>query len=130
MTQTTQIHQNVDTLRAVYADLSRIGEYVTEDVILHKAVPGADASDSLAIGKDAVVAHESALIEATGGTLLMDVQHIVANDYFGAVLGILRARGDKIAMPFCGLWRFEDGRLAEHWENAYDAHALVAALME
>lgn len=44
-----------------------------------------------------------------------------ANDYLGAVSGYLRASldGQSIAMPFCGLWRFRDGRIIEHWENAY-----------
>jgi hypothetical protein len=30
--------------------------------------------------------------------------------------------------PCCGLWRFEHGLIAEHWENAYDVHTLVSAL--
>jgi len=57
----------------------------------------------------------------------MDVQHITANDYFGAVLGVLRAHldGDNLAMPFCGLWRFRDGLIVEHWENGYDVSAMT-----
>jgi hypothetical protein len=52
----------------------------------------------------------------------MDVEHIAANDFFGAVFGVLRAsRGEAtLAEPFCGLWRFRDGLITEHWENAYD----------
>ncbi|EGH15683.1 hypothetical protein PSYMP_29424, partial [Pseudomonas amygdali pv. morsprunorum str. M302280] len=30
----------------------------------------------------------------------------------------------KIIMPFCGLWRFRDGKIVEHWENVYDVRAL------
>ncbi|MNI90286.1 hypothetical protein D3C73_1477910 [compost metagenome] len=56
----------------------------------------------------------------------MDVQSIIANDHFGAVMGALRLliRGKEHEMPFCGLWRFRNGRIIEHWENAYDAAVL------
>jgi hypothetical protein len=75
------------------------------------------------------MAHERALIALTNDTLVMDVEHITATDYFGAVLGVLRATSPKpIAMPFCGLWRFDNGRITEHWENAYSAAAFVRLL--
>jgi predicted SnoaL-like aldol condensation-catalyzing enzyme len=47
---------------------------------------------------------------------------IVANDYFGAVLGRLAAnrQGHRFEAEFCGLWRFQDGLIVEHWENAAD----------
>jgi hypothetical protein len=110
-------HPNVEILRAVYADLTRLGEFAADDVVLHPAEGGADH-----VGRQAVVGKERDLIGLTGGTLLMDVEHITANDYYGAVLGILRARlhGNDLAVPFCGLWRFSDGSIVEHWENAYD----------
>lgn len=80
----------------------------------------------------AVLAKELDLIRLTGNTLFMDVQDIIANDQFGAVLGILRVHlsSKEIAMPFCGLWRFRNGRIVEHWENAYDAPALGHFLKE
>lgn len=118
----TSEHPNAAMLRAVYADLSSIGQYLTHDVVLHTAereVPGAVRQ---VIGQGPVVTHEQALIAATGATLVMRVEQIIANDYFGAVTGSLCAERDgaKIALPFCGLWRFDNGRIAEHWENAYD----------
>jgi predicted SnoaL-like aldol condensation-catalyzing enzyme len=60
----------------------------------------------------------------------MDVEHIAANDQFGAVFGVLRAQrgGATLAMPFCGLWRFRDGLITEHWENAYDVVAIKTFL--
>lgn len=117
----TSAHPNVKILRTVYADLTRLGEFASDDVVLHGAVGGDYA------GKEAVAAKEDELIRLTGNTLLMDVQHITANDYFGAVLGILRAHldGDDLAMPFCGLWRFRDGLIVEHWENGYDASVMI-----
>lgn len=115
-------HPNARLLAIVYADLSRIADHVTDDVVLHPADPGkADV-----VGKEAVAEHELALIGLTGDTLAMAVEHIAANDHFGAVLGVLRAQrgGHSVAMPFCGLWRFTGGVIAEHWENAYDPAAL------
>lgn len=114
------VHPHAAMLRAIYAELPSVGDYAADDVVLHRADRDAGASGECR-GVRAVVAHEWALLEATEHTLVMDVQHIVANDYFGAVLGVLRARRPRqIAMPFCGLWRFAGGRIVEHWENAYD----------
>jgi ketosteroid isomerase-like protein len=114
-------HRNIEALRAVYADLTRLGEYADDDMVLHAA----DRRDSngVHVGRQAAVNKERELVESTGGTLFMEVESVIANDYFGAVTGILRASrdGSELAVPFCGLWRFRNGRIVEHWENAYDA---------
>ncbi|MDC3959114.1 nuclear transport factor 2 family protein [Polyangium jinanense] len=129
---TTAIHPNVRMLRTLYANLARIGEFVTDDMILHKADRAffRDAMAGRVVGREAAVAHERELIALTGNTLVMDVEHITANDHFGAVFGILRAHRDgaKLAVPFCGVWRFRDGRITEHWENAYDVVTVQAFL--
>ncbi|MGA5285406.1 nuclear transport factor 2 family protein [Streptomyces griseoincarnatus] len=118
------VHPNVRILGTVYADLLRLEEFAAPDIVLHPA----DRSIGGALrcqGKDAVLAHERDLIRATGGTLVMETEHIVANDHFGAVLGTLRAcRPRTFAMPFCGLWRFADGLIVEHWENPHAPDAL------
>jgi ketosteroid isomerase-like protein len=119
----TDEHPNVTALRAIYADLSRISEYVDDDVVLHAAerdIPGAVRSY---IGAQQVLEKELDLIRRTANTLVMEVDFLAANDYFGAVAGYLRANldGESLAMPFCGLWRFRNGRIVEHWENAYAA---------
>jgi len=132
MTVTTRtsipVHPHTEVLRAVYGDLARLKDYVSDDVVLHRA--GRTLDDlGPCVGKDAVMAHEHALLDLAEGTLVMDVQHIVANDHFGAVLGVLRIRRpQENATPFCGLWRFADGRIVEHWENAYAPAALMNAL--
>jgi ketosteroid isomerase-like protein len=114
-------HPNVEILRSIYADLTLLGEYADDGMVLHDAER--QESDGRHVGRQAAVDKERALIESTGGTLLMDVEAIIANDYFGTVIGVLRASRDgrDLAMPFCGLWRFKDGRIVAHWENAYDA---------
>lgn len=125
-------HPNVRTLRAIYADLKRLGEFAADDMVLHKADREfcRELAARRAVGKEAAVAHERELIRMTGGTLVMDVEHITVNDHFGAVFGVLRAQrgGATLAMPFCGLWRFRDGLITEHWENAYDVAAVGAFL--
>lgn len=121
------LHPNIATLRSIYEDLRRIERHADEDMVLHLAQR--HGSDPGCIyGKAAVVEKMHALIRQSGRTLTMSVDSIVANDYFGAVLGSIRARrGDgHIGMPFCGLWRFHDGRVLEHWENSYDIAELDA----
>lgn len=122
----TRAHPNIETLRAIYADLSCIDAYCANDVVLHTADREIQGRPAQVTGKKAVHAKELELIAMTGNTLVMDVQDITANDHFGAVLGILQAHldGQDAAMPFCGLWRFRNGLVVEHWENAYDARAL------
>ncbi|MRG97049.1 nuclear transport factor 2 family protein [Polyangium spumosum] len=120
-------------LRAVYADLTRIGEFAADDMVLHRADRAfyREAAAGRVVGREAAVRHERDLIRSTGGTLVMDVEQIVANDHFGAVFGVLRARredGATLAVPFCGLWRFREGLILEHWENAYDLAAVQAFL--
>ncbi|MBC9719460.1 nuclear transport factor 2 family protein [Streptomyces sp. TRM66268-LWL] len=123
-THTQTAHPHVEVLRAIYADLQRLPDYAVDDIVLHRADRSAE-DPRVCRGVQAVLAHEQALVRLTGNTLVMDVQHITANDYFGAVLGILRAKHpQEIAMPFCGLWRFEGGRITEHWENAYNVAEL------
>lgn len=124
------LHPNIDTLRAIYSDLRCIDRYAAPDIVLHTADRGASGGPAQVCGREAVKAKELELIRLSGDSLVMDVHSIVANDYFGAVLGVLRARaGDRtIGMPFCGLWRFRDGLVVEHWENAYDAQALGSFL--
>lgn len=114
---TTTQHPNTAILEDVYADLSCIGLYLSCDAVLHPADGGDDVQ-----GKAAIEQHEMNLIKATNYTLVMDVGHIYANDHFGSVHGVIRAHleGKDIAMPFCGLWRFNGPQIIEHWENAYD----------
>lgn len=142
-------------LRYLYADLRRISQVASPAIILHAADRSlsSPAKDPIR-GIDAVQAHEERLVAATGGMLQIEVHSISANEHFGAVLGTLRTgrygqqgEGDdheidqaigsvsagaeiSLAMPFCGLWRFVDGKAVEHWENAADparlAHWLTA----
>lgn len=114
-------HPNVETLRAIYADFSRLAEYASDDVVLHAhGSRGLMAGDYF--GKRAVLSKEMELYRRSGGSLEMTADHIVANDHFGAVLGRLKANrdGQEFVGEVCGLWRFRDGVVVEHWENCAD----------
>ncbi|CAM3345816.1 hypothetical protein BZK31_08905 [Pseudomonas floridensis] len=126
-----KLHPNVEILRAVYKDLTRIAEFADQDIVLHKADRGARGGLSMVIGRRSVHNHELDLIEHTRQTLCMEVHEIVADDHFGSVMGCLHATCErkKITMPFCGLWRFRDGRIVEHWENVYDIRAFASFLL-
>jgi hypothetical protein len=119
---------NSALLRYVYADLARISIIACEDIVLHPADRDLSSPPKPPLqGIRAVQAHEEALLAATGGTLIMDVESVTANDHFGAVMGTLRATKDgceDLAIPFCGVWRFVDGWAVEHWENASDPNKL------
>ena len=132
-------HPHVEMLRAIYADLSLLTELASEDFVLHAAGPrdimpvgsrGIMTGDY--VGKRAVLARETELFRRSGGSLVMTPGDIVANDHFGAVLGRLAANrhGHRFEGDFCGLWRFQDGHIVEHWENAADWPAAERFFME
>ncbi|KAI1344123.1 hypothetical protein F5Y15DRAFT_410974 [Xylariaceae sp. FL0016] len=104
-------------LHYLYRDLTRLSDVASADLVLH---PFAPANSQPLVGIAAAQAHEEALVKATRATLVMDVESVTANDNFGVVMGTLRAKKDglkDLAMPFCGVWRFEGGLAVEHWEN-------------
>ncbi|KAK0631200.1 hypothetical protein B0T14DRAFT_501292 [Immersiella caudata] len=111
-------------LQYLYEDLSRISEVASRDILLHTADRDLSSPSKAPLrGVEAAQAHEDALIAATGGSIVMDVQSISANEHFGSVMGVLRASKtgrEDLAIPFCGVWRFEGGWAVEHWENAID----------
>ena len=130
MTVADIYHPNEAILESLYNDLTTIAAYSTEDVILHPATRATDSSATDVVGRAAVQAWEQGLVAATNGTLCMEVEHIVANNSFGTVIGTLCARFGEtaFAQPFCGLWRFRDGLIAEHWENVADPELLMTVL--
>ena len=116
---------NCELLLYVYGDFERLDRVATEGIVLHPA--GRSSETDVVRGLEAVLAHERDLLKSTHGTLFMDVKQIMADEHFGVVMGVLRASEPAIvAMPFCGLWRFDGGKLVEHWENPYSFDALQA----
>lgn len=114
-------HPNVERLRAVYADFGLLETYAAEDMVLHAGGSrGIMAGDY--VGRKAVLAKEMELYRRSGGTLVITLDHVVANDHFGAALGRFGAHrdGTRFEGEVCGLWRFADGLIVEHWENCAD----------
>jgi hypothetical protein len=114
-------HPNAQLLRAIYADFSLLDKYASDDIVLHAGgTRGIMAGDY--VGKQAVLAKEAELYRRSGASLAVVADHIVANDHFGALLGRFTANrdGERFESEICGLWRFEDGLVVEHWENCAD----------
>jgi hypothetical protein len=132
--RSTSFPDTASLLRYVYADVCRISEVASDDILLHPADRDLVTPPKPPLrGVQAAQAHEEALVAATGGTLVMDVESITANHEFGCVMGVLRATKQgrpDLAIPFCGVWRFKDGLAVEHWENAANPGLLGAWLKE
>lgn len=116
-----ELHPNAETLRAIYADFGLLEKFASDDIVLH-AAGSRDIMTGDYVGKQAVLAKEIELFVRSGGTLGIVVDHIVANDHFGVMIG--RFTANRNGKPFdgevCGLWRFQDGLVVEHWENCAD----------
>ncbi|TGJ86712.1 hypothetical protein E0Z10_g2022 [Xylaria hypoxylon] len=105
----------VELLRYLYADLTRLSQVASPDIVLHCS----DHTTSLR-GIAAAQAHEEALVAATGGTLHMDVKSVTMDGELRGVRGFMRARKpglEDLEAQFYGLWRFENGKPVEHFEN-------------
>lgn len=121
------IHPHAHMLRTLYSDFSLLGDYASDEMVLHQALRGPGVLPIR--GLDQVSAYLGHLREATGGAMDAEIESVQANDFFGAVLGVMRLSSPaELAMPFCGLWRFENGLIVEHWENAHDAEAFLKAI--
>jgi ketosteroid isomerase-like protein len=114
-------HPNAEKLAAVYADFGLLAEHASDDIVLHAAGSRGILTGDY-FGMDAVLAKEMELFRRSGETLVMTPQHIVADDHFGVVMGQITANrnGRPFEGHFCGLWRFEQGRIVEHWEHCAD----------
>ncbi|MEU3423862.1 hypothetical protein AB0F39_35855 [Streptomyces murinus] len=124
-------HPNALLLDEIYRDLTRLTWHTVEDIVLHPATRDiTPAARTPVRGRAAVEQWERELVQAAGGALIMDVSDISANDYFGTVLGTLTAQfvNGPHSQPFCGVWRFREGKIAEHWENVYRPALLAKAL--
>ena len=112
-------------LQYLYQDIRHIHKIASDNIILHTADRDISTPPRPPLrGIIDVQAHVEALVIATGGTLVINVSSITANDDFGVALGTLRASRDgaeDLAIPIYGVWKFKDGLAFEHWENAHDA---------
>jgi ketosteroid isomerase-like protein len=114
-------HPHMEMLRAIYADFSLLAEYASDDIVLHAAGSRGILTGDY-FGKEAVLAKEMELFRRSGESLAMPPDDVTANDYFGVVLGHVTAErnGRRYEGEFCGIWRFDNGHIVEHWEHCAD----------
>ncbi|KAF2969275.1 hypothetical protein GQX73_g4295 [Xylaria multiplex] len=104
-----------ELLRYLYADLTRLNQVASPDIVLHCY----DKATSL-YGIAAAQAHEEALVAITGGTLQMDIKAVDVSEEHGVVHGFIRAHKpgqEDLNMQFRGVWHFKDGKIVEHFEE-------------
>lgn len=128
---------NTSIARRLYADLAAgrmevIEEVVAERFVEHEEVPGSP-------GGRAGVRHLFEQMHVAFTDVSMTVEHVVAEADKVFVLvtmtGIQRAEflgipssGRPMAVPVADLFRFEDGRIVEHW-GVMDSGMLMQQLM-
>lgn len=121
-------HPNVALLKKIYArDRDTFFSMVTPGYACH--TPGASPVAGTVFGADGMRRHIEQGQALTDGTFRVTHQgNFLADDHFGLVPVRLTGRrlGRGLDMPAFGIWRFEDGRIAEHWENPLDIPAFDA----
>lgn len=127
-TESLTEHPNIALLRRIYArDRDTFFRMLTPDYLCH--TPGASPVAGTVQGAEGMRGHIEQGQELSGGTFRVAHQgFFLADDHWGMVpvrLSGLR-RGRTLDMAAFGIWRFVDGRIAEHWENPLDIPAFDA----
>jgi ketosteroid isomerase-like protein len=121
-------HPNVAILRRIYArDRAAFYAALAPDYVCH--TPGRCRVSGDHHGVDGMRRHIEDGQALSGGTFRVNALGAsVADDHWGMVPVRLTAqRGDAVLETRAfGVWRFADGRIAEHWECPFDLHAFEA----
>jgi hypothetical protein len=114
------MHPNERVLRREYDARAQRGDaslaaLLTEAVVWH--VPGRSAISGEYRGKDEVMEYVRRRRDLAGDTFEITVHDVLANDEHGLVIASARAkrRGKAVEWRTHGLYRFEDGKIAECW---------------
>ncbi|HEY3213419.1 MAG TPA: nuclear transport factor 2 family protein [Actinomycetota bacterium] len=114
------MHPNERLLRREYdaraqRDDASLAALLTEAVVWH--VPGRSAISGEYRGKDEVMGYVRRRRDLTADTFEITVHDVLANDEHGLVIASGRAKrgGKAVAWRAHGLYRFEDGKIAECW---------------
>ena len=118
-------HPNVALLRKIYArDRDTFFRMVTSDYLCH--TPGNSPVAGHFVGADGMRRHIEHGQELSGGTFRVTHRgNFLGDDNWGLVPVRLTAErlGRTLDMQAFGVWRFESGHIAEHWENPLDIAA-------
>jgi len=118
-------HPNVDLLREAYAaynrgDLDGFWQACREDFTFH--VPGRSGIAGAFTGQAEFHRLITSVLELVGGRFEEVVEDVLANDHHGVVLTLQRF--ERYGMPkeyrTAHVYRIQDGKLAEAWEQPRD----------
>jgi ketosteroid isomerase-like protein len=114
------MHPNERLLRREYdaraqRDDASLATLLTEAVVWH--VPGRSAISGEYRGKDEVMEYVRRRRDLAADTFELTLHDVLANDEHGLVIASGRAkrRGKAVEWRAHGLYRFEDGKIAECW---------------
>jgi len=114
------MHPNERLLRREYEaranrDDHALLEVFSEDIVWH--VPGDNKIAGVYRGRDEVLEYVRLRRDLADGTLEITVEDVLANDSHGLVIASGRAsrRGTPYEWRGHGVYRFEDGMIAECW---------------
>ena len=121
-------HPNVELLRKGYGaygsgDLAVLTELFADDLVWH--VAGRNQLSGDYKGRDQVFGFFGKIMELSGGTAVLDVHDILANDEHGVVLVSNSATRD--GKSFSGqdvhTFHIREGRVVEFWDLPVDQYA-------
>lgn len=119
-------HPNAELLRRLYeGNRQALYERLAPDYVVH--VPGTGRAAGSYRGASGHAEHVQAMGEWTGGTLSKSLGGtFLADDHWGLVPSQLEVErgGRSLSVRGFGLWRFQDGAVAEHWGLVDDQEAL------
>jgi predicted SnoaL-like aldol condensation-catalyzing enzyme len=108
-------------LTDIYSDWDKIAQNLHHEFVIHS--PGHNLIAGEKRGMDGVERHAAQMLKMTDGTFHKELQGTyLADDTWGMVVHHMTAQrsGMHLSMWGFGLWRFSDGKLAEHWEAVGD----------
>lgn len=115
--------QNRAILESLYfGDRVLFFQSLTDDYVCHS--PGASPLAGKFVGAEGMRAHVTQMRELSGGSFKAGPRgDILVDEIHGMVPTRVRASrpdGRELDVLGFGLWRFEDGKVAEHWELPLD----------
>ncbi|QKS00093.1 nuclear transport factor 2 family protein [Sphingomonas sp. CL5.1] len=109
-------------LKRIYAhDREALYGNMRPDFTVHS--PGQNLIAGTYVGPEAFKAHMAKMQSLCGNTFREELQDtFLANDTWGLVVHRMTAErnGKRLDTWGFGLWRFEDGKLTDHWESVGD----------
>lgn len=107
----------IELLKKIYADFEAVPPNLHSEFKLHS--PGQSPVAGEFDGLDGLIAHLSYMQELSGNTMRLEPQSFLADEKWGMVVSRITAErnGRQLDMPGFGLWRFQDGKLIDHWES-------------